>query len=121
MKRILLLSISFLLAVGTAWAQRTVSGRVSSDSDGSGIPGVNVILKGTTTGTTSDLDGNYRLSVPEEGGTLVFSFIGLSSQEVEIGARSVVDVAMSEDVETLSEVVVTALGISKEKAFRQGK
>lgn len=116
MKRILLLSISFLLAVGTAWAQRTVSGRVSSDSDGSGIPGVNVILKGTTTGTTSDLDGNYRLSVPEEGGTLVFSFIGLSSQEVEIGARSVVDVAMSEDVETLSEVVVTALGISKEKA-----
>ena len=116
MKRILLLSISFLLALSTAWAQRTVSGRVTSDSDGSGIPGVNVILKGTTTGTTSDLDGNYRLSVPEEGGTLVFSFIGLASQEAVIGSRSVVDVSMSEDVETLSEVVVTALGISKEKA-----
>ncbi len=115
MKRILLLSISFLLAVGTAWAQRTVSGRVTSDSDGSGIPGVNVILKGTTTGTTSDLDGNYRVSVPEEGGTLVFSFIGLARQEVEIGSRSVVDVAMSEDVETLGEVIVTAQGISREK------
>jgi TonB-linked SusC/RagA family outer membrane protein len=115
MKRILLLSISFLFVLGSAWAQRTVSGRVTSDSDGSGIPGVNVILKGTTTGTTSDLDGNYRVSVPEEGGTLVFSFIGLATQEVEIGARSVVDVAMSEDVETLSEVVVTALGFSREK------
>ncbi len=115
MKRILLLSISFLFVLGTAWAQRTVSGRVTSDADGSGVPGVNVILKGTTTGTTSDIDGNYRLSVPDEGGTLVFTFIGLATQEVEIGARSVVDVEMSEDVETLSEVVVTALGFSKEK------
>jgi len=116
MKRILLLSISFLFVLGTAWAQRTVSGRVTSDTDGSGVPGVNVILKGTTTGATTDLDGNYRLSVPEEGGTLVFTFIGLSTQELEIGSRSVIDVTMSEDVETLSEVVVTALGISKEKA-----
>jgi TonB-linked SusC/RagA family outer membrane protein len=115
MKRILLLSISFLFVLGTAWAQRTVSGSVTSDSDGSGIPGVNVVLKGTTTGTTTDLDGNYRLSVPEEGGTLVFSFIGLSTQEVEIGARSVVNVSMSEDVETLGEVIVTAQGIAREK------
>ncbi len=115
MKRILLLSISFLFVLGTAFAQRTVSGRVTSDSDGGGIPGVNVIVKGTTTGTTTDLDGNYRLSVPEEGGTLTFSFIGLATQEVEIGSRSVVDVSMSEDVEQLSEVVVTALGVERSK------
>jgi len=115
MKRILLLSYAFLFVLGSAWAQRTVSGRVTSETDGSGIPGVNVVLKGTTTGTTSDLDGNYRLSVPEEGGTLVFSFIGLATQEVEIGARSVIDLAMSEDVETLSEVVVTAIGIERDK------
>ncbi|MFT4737697.1 MAG: TonB-linked SusC/RagA family outer membrane protein [Cyclobacteriaceae bacterium] len=116
MKRILLLSISFLFVFGTAWAQRTVSGRVTSESDNGGVPGVNVILKGTTTGATTDLDGNYRVSVPEEGGTLVFSFIGLATQEVEIGARSIVDVAMNEDVETLSEVVVTALGVERSKA-----
>lgn len=114
MKRILLLSISFLFVLGTAWAQRTVSGKVTSD-DGSGVPGVNVILKGTTTGSTTDLDGNYRVSIPEEGGTLVYTFIGLAAQEIVIGTRSVIDVTMMEDVETLSEVVVTGLGVVKEK------
>ncbi len=116
MKRILLLSFmfTFVLAYG-AWAQRSVSGTVTSDDDGSTVPGVNVVLKGTTTGTTTDLDGNYRLSVPEEGGTLVFSFIGLTAQEVEIGARSVIDVAMASDVQQLTEVVVTAVGIERDK------
>ena len=115
MKRIVLISISFLFVLGTAWAQRTVSGMVTSDDGNGGIPGVNVILKGTATGTTTDLDGNYRLSVPEEGGTLEYSFIGLVSQEVVIGARAVIDITMTEDVETLSEVVVTALGVERDK------
>ncbi len=117
MKRILLLSFmfTFVLAYG-AWAQRSVSGTVTSDEDGSTVPGVNVVLKGTTTGTTTDLDGNYRLSVPEEGGTLVFSFIGLTAQEVEIGARSVIDVAMASDVQQLTEVVVTAVGLESNRA-----
>ena len=88
---------------------------IKTDDGSGGIPGVNVILKGSTTGTTTDLDGNYRLSVPEEGGTLEFSFIGLSTQEIVIGARSVIDITMSEDVETLGEVVVTALGVEREK------
>lgn len=114
MKRILLLS--FMLTLGcaiSAFAQRTVSGTVTSQEDGSGIPGVNVVLKGTTTGTTTDLDGNYRLSVPEEGGTLQFSFIGLEPQELEIGARSVIDVKMASDVKQLTEVVVTGFGIER--------
>jgi len=99
------------------WAQdRTISGNISSDEDGSGLPGVNVIIKGTTVGTTTDVNGSYSLDVPSDGGTLVFSFIGLASQEIEIGARSVVDVVMSSEVEELQEVVVTALGITKEKA-----
>lgn len=114
MKRKLLMTVSLLFAVIVAFAQRSVNGSVTAAEDGSGIPGVNVVLKGTTTGTTTDLDGNYRLSVPEEGGTLVFSFIGLAAQEVEIGSRSVVDVQMIEDVEQLAEVVVTALGIERE-------
>lgn len=90
-------------------AQRIVSGTVT-DPDGSALPGVTVLVKGTTTGTTSDLDGNYRLSVPEDGGVLVFRFIGFSATEVEIGSRSVIDVALDEDVTELSEVVVTGYG-----------
>ena len=108
MKRILLLSFMFSLAVVfVASAQRTVSGTVTSSDEGGTVPGVNVILKGTTNGTTTDLSGNYRLSVPEEGGTLVFSFIGLATQEVEIGSRSTIDVDMQSDVQQLTEVVVT--------------
>ncbi|MFY0601688.1 MAG: SusC/RagA family TonB-linked outer membrane protein [Cyclobacteriaceae bacterium] len=117
MKRILLLSFMSLIVAFGAIAQRTVSGKITSAEDGAGIPGVNVVLKGTTTGTTSDLEGNYRLSVPEEGGTLVFSFIGLTAQEVEVGARSVIDVNMQSDVQQLTEVVVTGYGI--ERAARE--
>ena len=115
MKRILLVIIGSTFLVNLGFAQRSISGKVTAEADGSGIPGVNVVLKGTTTGTTTDLDGNYRLSVPEEGGTLVFSFIGLATKEVEIGARSVIDVAKSENVAQLSEVVVTTVGIEREK------
>lgn len=115
MKRKLLFSLLFSFCViASVFAQRTVSGNITSAEDGSGVPGVNVVLKGTTTGTTSDLDGNYRLTVPEEGGVLIFSFIGLVSQESEIGSRSVIDVAMTSDVQELETVVVTALGIERE-------
>ena len=111
------LLVSFLFLASNVWAQdRTINGSVTSDDDGSGLPGVNVILQGTTVGTTTDVNGSYSLAIPSDGGTLVFSFIGLASQEVEVGARSVVDVVMSSDVEELQEVVVTALGITKEKA-----
>ncbi|MFY0628091.1 MAG: SusC/RagA family TonB-linked outer membrane protein [Reichenbachiella sp.] len=116
MKRILLICFMLLSALVTeSWAQdRTVSGTVKDDS-GEAIPGVNVILKGTTTGTTSDLDGNWSFSVPSEGGTLVFTFVGMETQEVEIGSRSVIDVSMSSDATELSEVVVTAFGIERDK------
>jgi TonB-dependent SusC/RagA subfamily outer membrane receptor len=94
------------------WAQeRTVSGRITSTEDGSPLPGVNVILKGTTIGTASDAEGRYSISVPSTGGTLVFSFIGLKSQEVEVGTRNSIDMAMEQDVAQLNEVVVTAGGL----------
>ncbi|MFT7195924.1 MAG: TonB-linked SusC/RagA family outer membrane protein [Marinoscillum sp.] len=113
MKRILLLSFMFFFVCAfSAMAQRTVSGNVTDDS-GETVPGVNVILKGTTTGTTTDLDGNYRLSVPEDGATLVYSFIGLSTKEIAVGARSVLDVGMASDVQQLTEVVVTGFGIER--------
>lgn len=115
MRKQLLFVVFFLFSVCT-WAQeRTVSGKVTSADDGSGLPGVNVVLKGTSTGTVTDVDGNYALQVPAEGGTLQFSFVGMETREVPIGTRSVVDVAMQPDVQQLSEVVVTALGIEREE------
>ncbi|ELR71357.1 TonB-dependent receptor [Fulvivirga imtechensis AK7] len=114
--RKLLLFMGFFLFSFITWGQeRTVSGKVTSLDDGSSLPGVNVILKGTSTGTVTDVDGNYSLRVPSDGGTLIFSFVGLSTQEVEVGSRSVIDVQMATDVKQLSEVVVTALGVSREK------
>jgi Ca-activated chloride channel family protein len=94
---------------------RTITGTVTSAEDGSALPGVNVLLKGTTTGTTSDARGKYSISVPAAGGTLVFSFIGLKTQELKIGARTVVNVSMALDVAELSETVVSGYGRTKVK------
>ena len=118
MKRILLLCLTmvFTLVGSELWAQdRTVTGVVTSVEDGSALPGVNIILKGTTNGTATDADGRFSISVPPSGGTLVFSFIGLRSQEVEIGTRSSVDLQMEQDVTQLSEVIVVAGGIESRK------
>lgn len=116
MKRTLLVCLTavFALAGSVVWAQeQTVSGRVTSQEDGEGLPGVNVVLKGTTTGTVTDSEGTYALSVPGGTGTLVFTFIGLASQEVDIAGRSVVNVQMASDVKQLSEVVVSATGVER--------
>src|SRR5690606_26449624 len=114
MKKILLLGLLGMLATGHASGQeRTVTGTVTSEEDGSPLPGVNVVFKGTTLGTVTDVSGKYSLSVPVEGGTLIFSFIGLVSRELEIGERSVLDVTLAEDVRQLGEVVVTALGVER--------
>lgn len=96
---------------------RTVTGRVTSTEDGSALPGVNVILKGTTNGTATDADGKYSLTVPSSGGYLLFSFIGLQSKEIEIGERSVVDVSLALDVTQLSEIVIT--GVSEGTSIRK--
>jgi Ca-activated chloride channel family protein len=94
---------------------RTISGFVTSAEDGSALPGINVILKGTGTGTATDAKGAYSLQVPSGSGTLVFSFIGLKTQELKIGASNVINVSMSLDVTQLSEVVTTAQGSSPSK------
>lgn len=116
MKKFLLLCSAAVFALTSALAQeRTVSGKVTSKEDGSALPGVNVVIKGSTTGTVTDANGTYKLAMPSSGGALVFSFIGLQSSEVEVGDRSVVDVSLSLDVTQLSEVVVTAQGIARDK------
>lgn len=107
---------AFVLATSVAYGQeRIISGRVTSAEDGSALPGVNVVVKGTVIGTVTDTEGNYRLEVPATATALSFSFIGLQSQEVEIGGRSVVDVALAADVQQLSEVVVTAVGLERQR------
>lgn len=114
MKRILLLSFAFITAISfSVMAQKTVSGKVTDEASGEALPGVNVLIKGTTTGTQTDLDGNYRLSV-EDGATLVFSYVGFETQEIEVGARTTIDITMGGAIE-LQEVVVTAVGIEREK------
>lgn len=118
MKKYLLFSFMLMLAfvVNESWAQeRTVSGKVTSAEDGSVLPGVNVVLKGTTQGTVTDIEGNYSISIPPSGGVLIYSFIGLATQEIDVAGRSVIDVQMDADVQQLGEVVVTAVGIERQK------
>ena len=117
MRKILLASCMCLtIAWSNVMAQeRSVTGKVTAEEDGSPLPGVNVVLKGSTTGTVTDSEGSYKLSLPQEGGTLVFSFIGLKTQEILVGQQSVLDVQMGEDAQQLGEVVVTAAGIEREK------
>jgi hypothetical protein len=100
MKRFLLLSVVIcsFLATSVMAQEKTISGRVTAEETGAPIPGVNVILKGTTVGTVSDIDGNYKLNVPAEGGILVYSFIGLATEEVRIGSQTVIDMLMTADI-----------------------
>ena len=94
-----------------AFAQgRVITGTVTSTEDGMGVPGATVLVKGTTIGTATDIDGKYSINVPAGSNGLVFTFGGLTSQEVNIGNRSTIDVALESDVTALSEVIVTGYG-----------
>ena len=94
--------------------ERTITGTVL-DENNEGLPGVNVVVTGTTIGTITAVDGKYTLSIPEQGTSIQFSAIGYSSQEIQIGSRSIVDVTLTVNVEELDEIVVTALGIRSQK------
>ncbi|MDN5213716.1 TonB-dependent receptor [Fulvivirgaceae bacterium BMA12] len=93
-------------------ADRTITGRVI-DSDGEPIPGVNVIAKETTVGTITDAEGKYTLDISNEVTTLVFSYVGMNSEEIEIGNRTVIDVTMIQDISSLEEIVVIGYGAVK--------
>ncbi len=90
--------------------EKTITGTVTDGDTGDGLPGVNVLVKGSNTGTVTDVSGNYRLSVPDDATTLIFSSVGYSSQEIQINGRSVINVDMQPDVQALSEVVVVGYG-----------
>ena len=103
-----------LFAIGATLAQRTVSGKVT-DAQGVPLIGASILVKGTSTGTVTDLDGTYSVSVPDGSKTLVFTYTGFSTQEITLGASNTINLTMEESAEQLSEVVVTGLGIRKDK------
>jgi TonB-dependent starch-binding outer membrane protein SusC len=103
-----------VLTAGAAFAQKTVTGTVL-DEYGVGLPGVSILVKGTTTGTATDIDGKYSLNVPNNQATLVFSFIGYTAVEQIVGARSVIDVKMAPDERTLTELIVTGYSIDSRR------
>ena len=96
------------------YAQTIVTGKVTDTATGEAIPGASVVAKGTTVGTSTAIDGTYRLNVPTNSKALVFSFVGFGTKEVQIDNRSSIDVEMATDLRQLQEVVVTALGIKKD-------
>ena len=110
-KQILIMCLLLLSVCGYA-QQITVKGVVTAESDKLPLIGATVQLKGTTTGVITDFDGNYQLAVPQDG-TLVFSMIGYKTQEINVAGKTVINVVMKDDVETLEEVVVIGYGAVK--------
>lgn len=109
------LTVLLILLTTVAWSQsRTVTGKVASSDDGSALPGVNVIEKGTSNGTATDADGNFTINVAENA-TLVFSFVGYATQELPVGAQTTINVNLASDVTALSEVVVVGYGTQERK------
>ena len=116
MRKILLFTVILATVIQAIAQERIITGKVTAADDGSALPGVNVVLKGTTNGTVTGADGTYRLTLPSTStGTLVFSFIGLQTQEVMLSSQTTIDIKLSPDVTQLSEVVVTGVGVATDK------
>lgn len=118
MKKIaLLLTISMLVLVQVVFAQsKQVAGTVTSGDDGAPLPGVSVVVKGTTIGTVTNVDGKYSFSIPEDAETLIFSFIGMTAKEVAI-TGSTIDVVLESETIGMEEVIVTGYGQMRKEAY----
>nr|WP_229311800.1 TonB-dependent receptor [Larkinella rosea] len=99
-------------ALATALVDRTLTGKVIDETN-SALPGVSIVIKGTTRGTVTDANGEYKIEVPESGATLVYSFVGYLSQEVSVGGRNSIDVSLKADNKVLDEIVVIGYGTAK--------
>lgn len=114
-QKLRLLSLLFVVAISgqTFGQEKNITGNVT-DSAGLPLPGVNIVVEGTSTGTQTDFDGNYAIMV-SQGQTLLFTYIGQKVERRSVGTSSVINVQMQEDAQALEEVVVTAQGIKREK------
>lgn len=115
MNRVLLLIILIFNAAMVSAQTKTITGTVTAQQDKGTLPGVSVRVKGGQGGTVTDGNGRYSINVPDNNATLVFSFIGFTTKEVPVAGQTVIDVALSESSQQLGEVVVTALGISRQE------
>lgn len=113
MKKLLLANLLWVWLLPTAMAQQQVSGKVTDYSTGEPLPGVNILVKGTTSGTISDIQGNYSMSVSGNDVVLVFSFIGYETHEVTVGTQRTINAQLMPDLTTLEEVVVVGYGTMK--------
>jgi len=111
MKKVLFSNLCVLFLVLSVFAQdRQISGVVTDGAEKMPLPGVSILAKGTSSGTSTDAEGKYRISIPPDAKVLIFSFVGFVSQEVEIGNRTTIDIELMPDTKTLQEVVVTGYG-----------
>jgi TonB-dependent starch-binding outer membrane protein SusC len=110
MRKLVILMACLFLGLQALHAQRTITGNVTSSEDGRGIPGVSIVVKGTTVGAVTDVNGNYTLALPADATTLVFSFIGMVTQEVSIAGRTNINIVLDLDVAVLEEFVVVGYG-----------
>lgn len=114
--RLLIAVLFSVLLHPQVWAQdKQVSGKVTSQDDGSPVPGVNVVVEGTTRGTTTDVDGNYTIQLAPDENTLVFSFVGFKPSVIQVDGRTVIDVVLESDITSLDEVVVVGYGTQRER------
>lgn len=112
--RLMAFVFSFMLMSSDLWAQsRRISGTVTSSDENTPIPGANILIKGTTQGATTDIEGKFTLQVDDNSVVLVVSTIGYTTEEVVVGTQSVIDVALTPDIQTLSEIVVIGYGTQK--------
>ncbi len=93
----------------------TITGKVTSSEDSEGLPGVNVVVKGTMQGSVTDVEGNYKLEAPDENSILVFSSVGYLSEEITVGNQTVIDLTMTQDITALGEIVVVGYGSKSRK------
>jgi len=108
------LTLFLICGVQIVFAQKTVTGKVTDANDGTSLPGVNVSIKGTNLGTTTDVKGDYSLRIPANAKTLVYSFVGYDKQELPVAGNSQINVQLKVSAQTLDEVIVTAYGIKRQ-------
>ncbi|WP_298551485.1 TonB-dependent receptor [uncultured Algibacter sp.] len=113
LKQTLFLLLGFCFVLSIDAQNKTITGTVTSKTDGLTLPGVNVIVKGTSNGASTDFDGNYSINVTEENAILVFSYVGYKSLEITVGSSNQVNVQLDEDLSALDEVVVVGYGSRK--------